>query len=64
MAAYCGALGARIVEHPDEESVLLVADGRIGPVDQDDAAGRTQVVISTRVPTENHKKVGGLAFLP
>ena len=64
MAAYCGALGARIVEHPDEESVLLVADGRIGPADHDDAAGRTQVVISARVPTENHKKVGGLAFLP
>jgi hypothetical protein len=64
IAAYSGALGTRIVEHPDEESVLLVADGRIGPPKGADAAGRTQVVIRARVPTQNHKKIGGRAFLP
>jgi hypothetical protein len=28
-----------------------------------DAAGRTHVMISARVPTENARKIGGRAFL-
>lgn len=64
ITAYSDVLGTRIVEHPDEESMLLVADGRIGPPEDGDAAGRTHVMISARVPTENARKIGGRAFLP
>jgi hypothetical protein len=63
ITAYCGALGTGIVEHPDEESVLLVADGRIGPPKGAPAAGRTHVVIRARIPSQN-QKTGGSAFLP
>jgi hypothetical protein len=63
LTAYSGALGTPIVEHPDEESVLLVAEGRIGPPKGVHAAGRTQVVIKARIPMQT-KKIGGSAFLP
>ena len=64
LSAYSDTLGARIVEHPDGERVLLVADGRIGPPAGGAPAGRTQVVITARVPKENQQKTGGRAFLP
>lgn len=64
LTAYSEALGVEIVEHHDAESVLLVADGRIGPPQEAAAAGRTHVVISARVPTPDRRKTGGRAFLP
>lgn len=63
ITAYSETLGARIVEHPDTESVLLVAEGWIGPPEQAHAAGRTHVVVRARIPMEN-PKTGGDAFLP
>lgn len=64
ITAYSDTLGMRIVEHPNPESVLLVADGRIGPPEGGGGEGRTFIVISARVPTENGKKTGGRAFVP
>jgi len=64
LVAYSKTLGTKIVEHPDPERVLLVADGRIGPPEDGGTTGRTQVVISARVPMQNRRKTGGRAFLP
>lgn len=63
ITAYSDTLGMRIMEHPTAESVLVVADGRIGPPECDGEEGRTLVVISARVPTETHR-TGGRAFVP
>lgn len=63
VTAYSDVLGAKLVEHLDPENVLLVTEGRIGPPEGDEG-GRTQIVISARVPADRREKRGGEAFLP
>ena len=62
--AYAAALDTDVAEHQEDGKAVLVVRGRIGAPDDADGAGRTQVVITAKVPIDLDRKVGGRAFLP